>query len=422
MDYLDINRLMSEDVTLPKYKYKRWVRIQDSSNGNYNEAVKYNCKTIADKLVDYKSGYIYLTGAIKASSAAQNLAAANQISFKNGSNSIIETATVRLNNTEIDKNHRVYLTTTYLNLLEYSNDYLKNAKQYAFDEDDEPTQTRDKSSRRKAMTNVGFVNNQFQIELKIPLVYLSTFFRRLNCPIMNNMLELEIELRLKNCLLRGMATGAGANAVPAVHAAEVAVTNTELHLPIVELPSTDETKFLRMISESYVKEITWDRLNVNVIDVEIDGPFDRQITPSLPGVKKMYVMAVPAARWNNQTHSDTTSDIQIRDINITIDSEDFYAQNIRNDHEAYDMLQECFNMGGTNYNTGSLISFPEFKNIYRLYAFDLSRQKIFEIDPRKSQAIRLRGDTSGGCRVVVVLAQERVTKINMSDPSKTLTV
>jgi hypothetical protein len=422
MDYLDINRLMTKDVTPPKYKYKRWVKIQDSSNGNYNEAVKYNCKTIADKLVDYKEGFIYLTGIIKASDAANNLANVDHISFKNGSNSIIETATVRLNNTEIDKNHRVYLTTTYLNLLEYSNDYLENAKQYAFDEEDEAIQTAGKSARRKAIAKIGFNNHQFQIELKIPLVYLSTFFRRLNCPIMNNVLELEIELRLRNCLLRGMATGAGGNAVPAVRVSEVVVENTELYLPIVELPSEDEKKFFGMISASYVKEITWDRLNVNVLDTEIDGPFDRQITPSLPGVKKMYVMAVPVANWNNQTHSDTTSNINIRDINITIDSEDFYAQNIKTNHEAYNMLQECFNMGGTNYNSGSLISFPEFKNIYRLYAFDLSRQKIFEIDPRKSQAIRLRGDTSGMCRLIVVLAQERITKINMTDPSKTLTV
>jgi hypothetical protein len=274
------------------------------------------------------------------------------------------------------------------------------------------------------MTNVGFVNNQFQIELKIPLVYLSTFFRRLSCPIINNMLELEVELRLKNCLLRGMATGAGANAVAAVHASEVVVTNTELHLPIVELPSDVEKTFFGMISSSsYTKEITWDRLNITVSEDEVNGPFDRQITPSLPGVKKMYVMAVPIARWNNQTHSDTTSNIRIRDINITIDSEDFYSQNIRNDHEAYDMLQECFNMGATSYNIGSLISFPEFKSIYRLYVFDLSRQKIFESDPKKSQAIRLRGDVRDNrCRLIVVLAQERVTKINMFDPSKTLTV
>ena len=219
-----------------------------------------------------------------------------------------------------------------------------------------------------------------------------------------------------------IAAGGGNDAVAAVKASEVEVTNTELYLPIVELPSDIEKNFFGMISSSYTKEITWDRLNVNVIDDAINGPFDRQITPSLPGVKRMYVMAVPTDNWNNQTHSDTNSNIQIRDINITIDSEDFYSQNIRTNHEAYNMLQECFSMGGTNYHTGSLIAFPEFKNVYRLYVFDLSRQKIFESDPKKSQAIRLRGDTSGMCRLVVVLAQEKVTKINMLDPSKTLTV
>jgi hypothetical protein len=209
----------------------------------------------------------------------------------------------------------------------------------------------------------------------------------------------------------------------AVPASEVVVTNTELYLPIVELPSEIERKFFEMICSSYTKEITWDRLNVHILDGVIGGEFDRLITPILPGVKKMYVMAVDVDRWNKQTQSDTTSSSQIKDVNITIDSEDYYAQNIKTSHEAYTMLQECFNMGGTNYNTGSLISFPQFKNNYRLYAFDLSRQKIFESDPRKSQAIRLRGDVQGGNhRVVVVLAQEKVTKINMIYPSKTLTV
>jgi hypothetical protein len=53
-------------------------------------AVKYNCKTVADKLVDYKEGYIYLTGIIKASADDEDLGRNDFISFKNGSNSIID--------------------------------------------------------------------------------------------------------------------------------------------------------------------------------------------------------------------------------------------------------------------------------------------------------------------------------------------
>jgi predicted transglutaminase-like protease len=62
MDYQDIESLFNKDQVLPKYKHKRWVKIQDTNNGNYNSPVKYYCKTVADKLVDYSQGYILLDG------------------------------------------------------------------------------------------------------------------------------------------------------------------------------------------------------------------------------------------------------------------------------------------------------------------------------------------------------------------------
>ena len=61
--------------------------------------------------------------------------------------------------------------------------------------------------------------------------------------------------------------------------------------------------------------------------------------------------------------------------------------------------------------------------MYRLYGFDLSRQEIFESDPKKSQSIRLRCDLGANdCKLIVVLSQEKTTQICMNDPSKTGTV
>ena len=53
MDYQSIENLFNKDQTLQKYKRKRWVKIQDTNNNNYNSPIKYYCKTVADKLVDY---------------------------------------------------------------------------------------------------------------------------------------------------------------------------------------------------------------------------------------------------------------------------------------------------------------------------------------------------------------------------------
>jgi hypothetical protein len=79
-------------------------------------------------------------------------------------------------------------------------------------------------------------------------------------------------------------------------------------------------------------------------------------------------------------------------------------------------------MGGMDFNTGSLISFVEFRHIYKLYAFDLSRQDIFESDPKKSQSIRLRCNIANNSKLIVVLSQEKTTQICMNDPSKTRTI
>ena len=77
MDYQDIENLFSKDQTLPKYRNKRWIKIQDTNQGNYNSPIKYHCKTVADKIVDYSKGYILLTGRI-VSTTATHLAASRK--------------------------------------------------------------------------------------------------------------------------------------------------------------------------------------------------------------------------------------------------------------------------------------------------------------------------------------------------------
>ena len=189
---------------------------------------------------------------------------------------------------------------------------------------------------RKAVIVSGqFNNHTLPVLIKIHLAYLSPFFRQLDFPIINNKLDLELELRGDACLIKD------AN----VHASQLVVTNTELYLPIVQLPSDAEKKFLHLLPSSYTKKLTWDHMEVFVHrDIQNTTTFDQQITASLDGVRKMYVMSILNAGWNNQDFSEIPSSGRMNNINITIDSEDYFGQDVRNDHEAYTLLQECFNM------------------------------------------------------------------------------
>ena len=182
-------------------------------------------------------------------------------------------------------------------MLGYGGDYSKNALQYAFAKDSTDTATSSGCPLRRDVTRTGFGNHAFNITLKIPLTYVSTFFRRLNFPIINNEMDLKVTLRFVDCILRGNN----------VQASRLTVTNTELYLPIIELPKEFEKKLYGMLSSSSsTKEILWDHMNVYEIPQMVTGRFDREIVPSLNGVKKMYVMAIPAASWKSQEHSETT--------------------------------------------------------------------------------------------------------------------
>jgi hypothetical protein len=220
MDSQRIESLFSKEQVLPKYKYKRWVRLPDSNNNDYYPPIKYYCKTVTKNLIDYSSGYIIIEGSI-VSTTDTDLDDGN-IAIKNGSNSVVSEVIVRLNNDEVDKNRYVHLTSTYLNLLEYSDDFTKNALQYAFAKDSTSGADSTGSTLRKDAIQIGFANHRLNIMLKIPLVYLSPFFRRLNFPIINNEIDLEITLRTVNCLLRAND----------VQASRLVVSRTELHLPI----------------------------------------------------------------------------------------------------------------------------------------------------------------------------------------------
>ena len=409
-DYQNILNTFDEEPSLPKFAHKRWVKIHPNQanypdNGNgVTSAIQYNCKTIMDKLVNYQDGYILLAvNCTRAALPAKTLA-------PKGSHSFIHQAVLRINNKEVDNSRFNYLTMAMLNYSEFSNDYARVAEQYMFSKDtNEGHANNPGHTTRKAMIPDPN-NNALAFSIKIPLSYVSTFFRALDFPILNQLVEVDVTFRLANAILR---EGGGA--------ITVSITSAILYLPVVEMPRKYEEKLLQKLSSSSMKKsFTWLKLVYRDLGNK-NGAQDLEIEPSIDGIRKLYCVAIPVARWNSQEHIESTSNTAVTAINIVIDSEDFYPQEIQNDIEAYDLTSECFNMGGKDQNTGAILSFSDFLTVHRYYIFDLSRQKIFASDPRKSQSIRFRGTLSANSRLFCFLAQEKKTTFDFKNASNTST-
>ena len=409
-DYQTIENLFSETPNLPKFAHKRWVKIHPTNN-NYDDngngitqAINYNCKNIADKLVNYQDGYILLScRASRAELTEKSFAPKNSSGF-------VEQSIVRLNNQELDNTRYNYVFMDILNALEFSHDYSKieERNMYALNTS-MTTATNIGHTTRKLLISAAD-DNQADFTVKLPLCYLSTFFRALEFPILNNEFEFDVTFRLTNSIVRD-----------AGDEITIAIRSTVMYLPIVELTADYESKLLKSISSGLSKKLVWNRLTHRIFRDQ-NGAINKEIESSINGTRRMYFIAVPTGKWDSQSHTESTSDTTLTNCNIVIDSEDFYPQDLTSVEELYQLTSECFNMGGADHNTGALLSFSNFRNVNRYYCFDLSRQKVFESDPRKAQSIRFRGTVNQASHLLFFIAQEKTTTIDFKNAYSTTTV
>ena len=92
---------------------------------------KLTCHTLTDKLIDFSKRELVIEGYIEG--VGGNLAINSDISLRNGNYSLVRDVKVSFSNNEVEHNWEALFTTSYLNLLEYSEDYTKSiALQHGF--------------------------------------------------------------------------------------------------------------------------------------------------------------------------------------------------------------------------------------------------------------------------------------------------
>jgi len=417
-DSNDIERLFQKEFRLPKYKTKRWVTINDQNRNVYNDSnlVKYDCRPHKEELVAYHNGYILIKGYIQSTVVGTALQNTDNIAHKNGNYSIIDHCIVKIENSTVDVSQYVYLTMTVLNLFEYSNDYaISIAEAYGFAKDNKNVAADNTGNTKRKQLLDAFATDKFPFTLKIPTIHLSPFFRRLDFPLINH--AVDIQLKFGNRLVNGILR---ANAAPE---SKITIESTELVLPVVELPSDYQTKYAKqMTSGAFPMTLDWDELKVYEAPNTLKGQVNYEIDSSICGLNRLYVLAIPNDNWDKQTHIETFVNTILSNVNVVIDGEKFYHTDI-NDALAYELVKECFNNGGIDNDKGTCLTFIEWKTCYKIYAFDLSRQQALEHNPKKAQTLRFQCTLpAGDYKVIFIASCSKETTFNFMKPSDVKTV
>ena len=297
-----INFLNKDDIDSKHFATKRWYIINDENNTNYGvkkdtgannpDTIKYDTRVLKPNLCDYADAYILIDGTIRPEGALN----ATRLALKNCAP--FEKCNLEINDEHVDTAENLDIVMPMYNLIEYSDNYQdSSATLYQYKRDEPPEAnaiadlTADTSSSFKykinLLGNIAAANPvvarvaRLNVEIAVPLKYLSNFFRSLEMPLINCKIKLNLTWK-KECVL---STDAG-NAV-------FIINNTKLYVPVVTLSKEDNKDFIEQQNKGFQRSVYWNEYKTKE---QNENPANNvfkyiNLDPSFKGVNRLFIMA-----------------------------------------------------------------------------------------------------------------------------------
>ena len=290
MEYQKIANLIDDTSTQPsKFRTKNWVEINDESRGTYNvnSQIKFKTTMLKSSLCDYSDAYILVKGTITINGAGADAATRQAderdkcVAFKNCApftNCISE-----INNTQVDNAKDIDIVLPMYNLIEYSDNYAKTTGslwQYFRDEPDDNIEDSESfKSKIKITGKTPDDDNEKDIEMMVPLKYLSNFWRTLEMPLIN--CEVNIILTWSSTCVITDSNGGGT----------FEITDTKLYVLVVTLSTQDNTKLLQQLKSDFKRVINWNKYFSKPESFRRNANLNYLVEPSFQGINRLFVLA-----------------------------------------------------------------------------------------------------------------------------------
>ena len=414
MEYQKIANLIDDASNQPsKFRTRNWIEINDESRGAYNvnSQIKFKTTMLKSSLCDYSDAYILVKGKITIAGAGNDAAARRAdernkgVVFKNCApfiNCISE-----INNTQIDNAKDIDTVMPMYNLIEYSDNYAKTTgslwqyfRDEPVDDDDDIEDSKSFKSKTKITGKTPIDDNEKDVEIMVPLKYLSDFWRTLEMPLIN--CEVNLILTWSSTCVITDSNGAGT----------FAMTDTKLYVPVVTL-STQE---LQLFKSGFKRVINWNKYLSKPELLAQNPNLNHLVKPSFQGVNRLFVLGFEDDARRTVHDSYYLPIVEIKDYNIMINGENFFDQPIKNNKVTYENIRKIAKDQGDDYTTGCLLDYSYFADIYKMIAVDLSKQQALDADPRGIQQINFTAnlDRAGNTRVYFILEEVRETILDFS--------
>ena len=243
------------------------------------------------------------------------------------------------------------------------------------------------------------------VEIILPLKYLSNFWRTIEMPLVN----CEINLILtwsENCVIFSTDV-AYQNAI-------FTISDTKLSVPVVAFSTQGKAKLLQQLKSSFKRIINWNKY-LPKPELLAQNP-NHLVEPSFQGVNRLFVLAFEDDTQKASNKKYYPLNLEIKNYNLMIDGKNFLDQPIKDNNVTYENIRKIATGQGDDYTAGFLLDYPYLTNNYKIIVADLSKQQASDSDPITIQQITftVNLDRAGSTRIYFILEEEKVTILNFS--------
>ena len=152
------------------------------------------------------------------------------------------------------------------------------------------------------------------VEIMVPLKYLSNFWRTLEMPL----IICEVNLILtwsSNCII--IYTNV------ANQGATFAITKANFYVPVVTLSTQDNAKLLPQLKSGFKRTVSWDKY-LSRPELLGQNPYLNYLAePSFQGVNRLFVLAFENDAQRTSNKGYYLLDVEMKDCNVMIDGKNF---------------------------------------------------------------------------------------------------
>ena len=246
--------------------------------------------------------------------------------------------------------------------------------------------------------------NEKDVEIMVPLKYLSNFWRTIEMPLI--ICEVSLILTWSSTCVITNSTGEG----------RFKITDIKLYLPVVTLSTQDNVKLLQQLKSGFKRVINWNKYLSQPELLAQNPDLNHLVEPSFQGVNRLFVLAFENDTQRTSHSGSYLPNVELKDYNVMINGENFFDQPIKDNKVAYENIRKIATGQGDDYITGCLLDYPYFKDSYKMISVDLSKQQVLDADPGAIQQINFTAnlDRPGNTKINFILEEAKETILNFA--------